>query len=287
MPRRYHRRGVCAVATDASGLYEAGDLHRGAYTITPSKQADDCEAITPYDTSLILRHSAGLETLSGSALAAADVTVNEAASVYDASFVLRKAAHLIELPFPSAPSSWGFDPVARNYAAFDDDLIGQVYTALLLGDVSGNWADGDDPAAMTAASEARLIVRSSPPDAAGMVTVTIDLETDSEIYSLYLALDYAGDVAQVQVAETGPLMSDWLSAINIGERDHVWAALAGAEPIIGAGRLLMLRMQLATAEAQPQLRITDAVADEGAVPITVLDDEIKSRWFLPFAAKFW
>ena len=130
-------------------------------------------------------------------------------------------------------------------------------------------------------------MRSSLPDATGIVTVTIDLETESAIYSLYLRLDYDGDVAQAQAVELGPWMSDWLSATNIGAKDHVWVAVAGARPIVGAGRLLTLQLQLATDEAQAQLRISEAVADEGAVTVTVVDDAPVYKCLLPIAAKSW
>src|SRR5438132_2886559 len=42
---------------------------------------------------------------------------------------------------PGATGNWIFIPVNRRYAAVTANIIGQDYTGLLMGEVSGNWTN--------------------------------------------------------------------------------------------------------------------------------------------------
>ncbi|HIP96038.1 MAG TPA: serine protease, partial [Anaerolineae bacterium] len=128
--------------SDATGAYTVSGAPAGAYTLIPSK-SDGVNGITAYDASLVLQHAAGLITLSGHAATAADVNKSGAINSMDAFYILQKAVDLITLPFPGAGVVWDFAPPSRAYANLNSDQTGQDFTAILLGDVSGNWGAGE------------------------------------------------------------------------------------------------------------------------------------------------
>jgi hypothetical protein len=131
--------GVQNEATDASGDFVFNNLPPGDYTLTPSKD-DDATEITAFDASLVLQHAVQLITLDGSAAVAADVNDNGLINSTDAFFILEKSAGLRSLPFPGAGAVWVFDPENRSLPGLADDVTGQDFTGILLGDVSGNWS---------------------------------------------------------------------------------------------------------------------------------------------------
>jgi hypothetical protein len=94
-----------------------------------------------YDASLILSHVVGSATLTGSALAAADVTGNGEVSALDASKVLEVAAGLETVPFANQVSAWAFEPAERRYDEITSNITNADFTAIFMGDVSGNWGD--------------------------------------------------------------------------------------------------------------------------------------------------
>jgi hypothetical protein len=49
---------------------------------------------------------------------------------------------LITLPFPGAGAVWGFTPANLTFTGLNSNWSGQDFTAVLLGDISGNWALG-------------------------------------------------------------------------------------------------------------------------------------------------
>jgi hypothetical protein len=135
--------GIPPVAglTDLDGSYSLTGFGAGAYTVTPSKALDQSGAISSFDAGLIAFHVAGPPNphLSGNQLIVADVSGNGTISSFDAGEI----AHYVvaDPPFGST-GSWRFNPVSKTYPSVTSDITGEDYSALLMGEVSGNWNGG-------------------------------------------------------------------------------------------------------------------------------------------------
>lgn len=134
----------------SDGSYSVSGVPAGTYSLTPSGTSAPEAGISAMDASLVLRHQAGLQTLTGNALKAADVNRNGSVTAHDASYMLQRAAGLIGLPFQGAGTVWLFDPEVRNYTGLAASQTGQNFTAILLGDPSGSWEKSAGPMAAAA-----------------------------------------------------------------------------------------------------------------------------------------
>ena len=254
----------------SGGTYAVSGVAAGNYTMVPSKSGDT-GGISAYDASLVLQHAAGSASLTGAAATAADVDSDGSITAMDAFYILQKAVDLIPLPFPGSGVVWKFQPASRSYPGLSSDQVGQDYTAILLGDVSGNWAAGqgtlvqsalslltpqldaqvsqffgDPRATLTAAQNpARIQVKISPPDPAGMVVAQVVLYPNgNEIYSLDLAFTYDDKVGTPIAANAGATAVNWLLANNFNEAGKIRLALAGAVPITQNGQVVTVKFQL-------------------------------------------
>jgi hypothetical protein len=120
--------------------------------VTPSKTGG-VNGITSFDAAKIAQHVAGTALLSGNQLIAADVSDNGSVSSFDAAQIARFAA--ASPPF-GITGTWKFVPSERFYSSVTGEVTSEDFTALLMGDVSGNWtntgsrpANGYDPAALS------------------------------------------------------------------------------------------------------------------------------------------
>jgi hypothetical protein len=154
-----------STTTDATGHYGFADAGSGMLSIQPSKDGDFDNAITSLDASWILQAIADLRTLDADQLLAGDVTGDGTISTLDASLILQFQVGVIT-EFPAAAagvcdSDWLFRPApdpAPNqtlvqpmlsggvcqqgeivFDPFAPPQGGQDFTAILFGDVTGNW----------------------------------------------------------------------------------------------------------------------------------------------------
>jgi len=253
-----------------TGAYTVTGAEAGTYTLTPSK-SDEANGITAYDASLALQHDAGLITLNGYAATAADVNKSGAITAMDAYYILQRAVGLIPLPFPGAGEVWSFSPAQRNITSLTDDLNGQDFTAVLLGDASGNWSPSSPAPPRTAAgASARLWLRTSPPDAQNHVTATLMIHTAGQsILGLDIRLILPPVVGAPQRVALAPEVATWMLAANTNTPGEVQLALAGAQPLPdGDVPLAVLQFQLPEQAAWPVT--LQAQANEGQVPVTTV-----------------
>jgi len=120
------------------GTYSLSGFGSGSYTVTPSKTGGINGAITSFDAAKIALHVAGTTVLTGNPLIVADVSGNGSISSFDAGQVARYSAGV---PGSGSAATWIFSPASRNYASITSNVKGEDFVALLMGDVSGNWAD--------------------------------------------------------------------------------------------------------------------------------------------------
>jgi len=80
--------------------------------------------------------------LNATQLIVADVSGNNAVTSFDAAMIAKfVAGPPYAVPGIGATATWRFTPVSRNYASVTGSITGENYTAVLMGEVSGNWTD--------------------------------------------------------------------------------------------------------------------------------------------------
>src|SRR5262249_55050579 len=105
--------------------------------VTPTKTGG-VNSITSFDAGKIAQHVAGIIVLNANQLTVADVSNNGTVSSFDAGEI----AHFVASSSPvGITGTWKFIPVNRMYASVTSNVSGEDYSALLMGEVSGNWTN--------------------------------------------------------------------------------------------------------------------------------------------------
>jgi hypothetical protein len=153
-----------SATTGASGAYAFAAAPGIALRIAPRRAGEGTGAISALDAAWALQSVAGLRTLTAAQRLAADVSGDGTVSTFDAALLLQRAVGDMT-PFPAAQvcgSDWLFVPApaaAPNQSAIAPALAtgtcepgaiafsplaagagGQDFTAVLLGDCTGNWS---------------------------------------------------------------------------------------------------------------------------------------------------
>ncbi len=137
---------TASAVTDANGSYQLSDLTGGGnYTVTPTKSGD-VNGINSTDALRIQQYIVGSVAFTPAQLAAADTSNNGAVNSTDA---LRIQQYIVQAPASHIVGQWKFLPSSKNYSSLNANLSGENYTAVLMGEVSGNWTP---PASMTSAA---------------------------------------------------------------------------------------------------------------------------------------
>ena len=212
-----------------AGQYVLSGFGANAYTVTPTKTGGVNGAVSSFDAGRIALHVAGPPNpqLTATQLIVADVSGNGVVSSFDAGQI----AKFVAGPPYTAPGigftgTWRFTPVNIAYSSVTTNVTGQDYTALLMGEVSGNWAntgarpagtveteqwavDSEDGRAkpdiivdlpkMTASADKEIIIPVSVQGTAdkGVIAYEFDLRYDpSVIRPLLNPVDLAGTVSR-------------------------------------------------------------------------------------------
>lgn len=128
---------VSATSAFPSGAYSLSGFGAGPYTVTPSKTTGQ-NSITSFDAAKVAQHVAGVIALTGNQLVVADVSNNGLVSSFDAGLI---GKYIVGAPPFGITGSWVFNPVNRTYPSILSNVSGEDYTALLMGEVSGNWTN--------------------------------------------------------------------------------------------------------------------------------------------------
>jgi CSLREA domain-containing protein len=122
--------------TDTNGDYSFTGVPTGNdYTLTPSKTGD-INGIESFDAARVARFVSGLEFPTPGEAIAADADGDGIRTSLDAALIARRVAGL---PGFGIVGTWKFVPVNRTYLELSADQTGQNFTAILVGDTSGNW----------------------------------------------------------------------------------------------------------------------------------------------------
>lgn len=257
--------GQLAGMTDTNGLFAITNVLTGSYTLTPEK-TNEVAGITAYDASLVLQAAAGLKTLNLAERTAADVNRNGAVSSMDAVYILQNSAGLLNLPFPGAGQTWVFMPESRTYPLINANVTGAQFTAVLLGDVSGNWAPPPPQGIMSISGmasiqsgRARMGIHWAPiPGTSQMVARVLAQSSSPDIVSADLRLGINGSSCLLSTA------SPMLAAINTNDDSVITAALADSQP---AGTNAVLLTLIFAGDAAPDLHLQRAEINEGSMSL--------------------
>ncbi|MBI4580554.1 MAG: IPT/TIG domain-containing protein, partial [Planctomycetes bacterium] len=274
--------GTYSAVSDTSGQYSLADVPTGTYTLTPTK-SDDVAEITAYDASLVLQAAAGLRTLTANERTAADVNRNSVVSSMDASYILEKSVDLIQVPFPGAGIVWAFDPTQRPYAPLNSNRTAQNFTAVLLGDVSGNWqpgmdlalpAGGDPKVPSATSASLSLADVSGQLGAEAVLPLYLDLQ-EAALYAVDLVLSYDPTKLSAGTVSLGSAAQGMMMAVNTQTPGAIHIGLAGADPVTAGGALLEIPFAVLGVSTSPiPVAFQRAVLNEGQIPANLDDGSV-------------
>jgi len=246
------------------GTYRLDLFGAGPYTVTPTKTGGTNNAINSFDAARIAQHVTGLNTLGGNQLVVADVSGNNIIQSFDAALIARfvtasgasgqtgtwRFYTIANVPFPP-----GATATSRTYSSPAGDLTGEDYTGLLMGEVSGNWANtgarpiGSLQNTTAADGPERGIKVDLPHTAAGsggeiVIPVLVDGAADKGIVSYEFDLRY--DPAVIRpvgdgVETAGTASRGLIAVVNPHEPGLLRVAVYGAIPMGENGVLLNLK----------------------------------------------
>jgi hypothetical protein len=233
-----------SVVTNLAGAYSISSLGAGSYTVTPSRSGGVNGAVTGFDAAQIAMWVVGTTVLNATQQTVADVSGTGGISSFDAALIARYAALL---PNAGSSGTWRFSPTSTMYANVNVNRTGD-YTALLMGDVSGNWID--PLATRPAPAEELKPVAIGAPELSALVNtevavpVEISDTTNKGILAYQFELRY--DPAVLEPAASPADLTDTISSgyqvtVNAAERGLLRVVVFGTEPLSGAGRLINLR----------------------------------------------
>ena len=279
--------------TDAAGQFALTGVPNDGYVLRPSKSDAGADGISAYDASLVLQHAVELSTLTGAAAVAADVNKNNVISSMDAFYILQKTVDLIALPFPGAGVVWDYQPATRSYDTVTAHTPDQDFTAILLGDVSGNWTPpGAAPDARVRSAARDTAVRGAPavvglPAVVRLpavvvapgerVTVPVRVMPGGQSFTaLELVVTYdPAVVTPVSVVKGAAVPADWLLVSTTRLPGAIRLAWAGTRPLAAGGTLAELTLQaLGAAGTRSALGISAVRLDDRVDSVTLVPGRV-------------
>ena len=272
--------------TDSNGMYSLSGFGPGAYTITPSK-SNQVNGISNLDASRVAQHIVGFITLNSTQQIAADVSGNGTITSLDAAYI---AQFVAGIPNPSFTGTWRFLPPNRSYPNVQTSYTAQDYSAILLGEVTGNWNpsgplrpnSSEKTLASDSVAQPEQVVTVSAPPAQGVnngddftVALTASNTTGEGILGYEFVLTYDSSVILPQLSpcdNVGTLSSSLSVTCNPTVPGTLRVVLFGTMPISGAGTLLKLNFNaVGTSGTMSPLTFQSFMFNEGA-PLDVTTD---------------
>ncbi|MCU1264399.1 MAG: putative hemolysin [Acidobacteria bacterium] len=243
--------------TDTNGDYTFADVPTGNnYTVTPSRVAAAHDpSITAFDASKAARFEVnpGAFPLTANQQTAGDSSNNGSVTAFDASQIAR-----YELTIPSAgiAGSWKFKPANLSINNLSATQTGQNLTAILVGDITGNWIPSGPSELATSAPTATIIVslpiKQDPPGGPSTIPITVGDTTGQGIGAYAFDISFDPTVLQPQATpydSTGTLSSGWLITPNTSTSGHLILNAFNTSDMTGQGVLLNLKFNVIGAPA--------------------------------------
>jgi hypothetical protein len=243
--------------TDSNGDYTFTSVPVGNdYTVTPSRTPEAHDAsITAFDASLAARFAAQLITLTTNQQTAGDASNNGGVSAFDASMIARYG---VSIPAPgSIAGAWKFTPASLSFTNLSANQTNQNLSAILVGDISGNWTPPAGSSMMRSPSGGTAIPvglpdRHDPPGGPSTINITVGDLTNQNVFSYDFDMTFDPTVLQPQnpaFDATGTLSSGLAINANTSTPGHVMInAFSSSNPMAGQGILLKLKFNVVGAE---------------------------------------
>ena len=185
---------INSTSTNTSGNYSFPNVSDGSYSIESSTNKP-WGGGNSADALLIMRHWAGLETLSGLRYTAADVNASGTITNADALQVMRRWAGVIN-SFNSG--DWAFDQVNFNVNGSD---VTENFKGICFGDVNGTYTPS---VIMKPAGNVYAVSNESAYlDESGTVDIPVVVKGNTKISSMSLVLNYPEDLLTIKSITPG------------------------------------------------------------------------------------
>jgi hypothetical protein len=232
--------------TNNGGVYSLSGMGSGSYTVTPSKTGGAFSGLSGLDSALIAQFVVGLTSLNATQQTVADVSGTGGITSFDAALIARYVA---ALPNFGQTGNWRFTPVNIVYPNVNTNFSGQDYTALLMGDVTGNWFDPSATRLLPVIYKGRPIRVTIPETSAvrgAGVTVPINISDSTGKGILSYEFDLSYDPAVLEIGDNATDTVQTLSdgrfvTVNTTTPGLIKVVVFGAAEISGEGALLNLR----------------------------------------------
>ncbi len=228
-----------------AGQYALSGFGPGAYTVTPAKTGG-VNGITSFDAGRIAQHVSGSSLLTGNALIAADVSNNGIVSSFDAA---QLSSYVVTSSGGGITGTWKFLPANRSYASITSSISGEDFTAVLMGEVSGNWTNtGARPADNVGPDSPAVTAPRVTTAANGEILVPVNVENivNKGIIAYEFDLRYDPSVIQPMgdpVDVIGTVSRGLTTTVNATEPGLLRVSVYGPMAIDSNGLLLNLRFK--------------------------------------------
>src|SRR6185436_15819777 len=243
--------------TDASGNYSFNGLNPGgAFTVSLSK-VGDVNGISAFDASLAARFPLSLVSLTSNQQVAADASNNGAVSAFDASEIARTA---LGIPNPGIAGTWKLLQPSLTFGNLSANQINQNVTAILVGDVSGNWtppagAAKAQPSSVNSTITVGLPTKQDPPGGTSTIPVSVGDTTGQGIFAYDFDMFFDPAVLQLQSPAfdaTGTLSAGWnintATTTDVNGKQHLLLNAFNTSAMSGQGTLIKLKFNVVGAQ---------------------------------------
>lgn len=257
--------------SDAQGNYVFADVPPGNYILTPAK-TDELQGLSAFDAASILRYAEAEAEPGCHQMIAADVNMDKsitAAKATEVAICSGKRDLGVEYWMNTGQANWAFtmspietcedwppisypseaSPDVRTYLSLDSDKSDADFVAILLGDVTGNWA-AENPASsgkriasakdVQASTEMNVAVSSS-------LTLPIALDHETTILGIDMLLQFDSSVLEMTGATLASgILADWEENLQVVKNDAGQAALKiyGSDEITGKGNIAFVNFSV-------------------------------------------
>jgi YVTN family beta-propeller protein len=265
--------------TDNNGDYSFTNVPPGNnYTVTPSRTAEAHDAgITAFDASLAAQFAATQISLSPNKRIAGDTSNSGTVTAFDASQIAR-----YQLSIPVAGSiagGWKFSPASLTFNNLSADQTNQNATAILVGDISGNWTPSG-PTTMAPqglpAIPVALPIKQDPPAGTSTIPIVVGDTTGQGIFAYDFDMFFDPAVLQLQSPAfdvAGTMSAGWSvntsTTTDINGKVHLILNAFNVSPLTGQGTLIKLKFNvIGGSGSSTPLAWADFNFNEGSPPDT-------------------
>lgn len=262
-----------------AGTYLLSGFGAGSYVVTPTK-VGGVNGITSFDSARIAQHVAGMmPLLNANQQIAADTSGNNNVTSFDAG----QLAQWVVSGTGGNTGNWRFLPASRTYETVSGNIVGEDYSAILIGEVSGNWTNsgarpavGGGPERSITVNAPRLLTKSGDE-----IVVPVDVQgiANKGIISYEFELRYDPSAIQptTNAVDVAGTVSRGLTAVfNAEEPGRLRVAVYGPMPIGNGAVLLNLRFTaVGTAGMISPLTWERLMLNEGSPYVLTSDGQIE------------